>query len=157
MQLLLWFCNCSMLIKTGAKKLEQRKAPLSLKLLVHYSFFFFFSSGQWKLTPTVPYDENLPLIENLIEEAGAAEFCLHLIKEPQSGFYTRRMPIHHSRPTSDGGSSRGGKWQCLEGRERKKKKGKIHVKLSCRLLSWDANTPEAAELDPDPVDDEHVP
>lgn len=47
-----------------------------------------------------------------------------------------------------GETSRGGKLQWLGGRKKK-----VHVKLSCRLVSRDANTPEAAELDPDPVAD----
>lgn len=44
----------------------------------------------------------------------------------------------------------GSKLYGLRGRSKGEKK---NVKLSCRLLSWDANIPEAAELDTDPVDD----
>lgn len=111
--------------------------------------------GHWRWTRnSSSYNETSPVLISYLStnSGGGSGGSLCLIASLKS-----HKAVWHSQDANPsqlghfwwGETSRGGKLQWLGGRGEKK----VRVKLSCRLVSRDASTPEAAELDPDPVAD----
>lgn len=96
MQLQLWLCDCSMLIKTGEfwslvrlHQIRKRSPHLTLKLMAV------------TVSNSSKYHENVPLIESLTEEAAAAEFRLCLaasLKSHKAGLTLRGCQSITARP-----------------------------------------------------------
>lgn len=135
--------------------------PLNGNVCVLFCFFFMWEQcGHGRVKPTAaPQNETSPVLISYLrtKSGGVSGGSLRLIASLKSHKAVLTLTGCQSitaRPLlMVAETSRGSKLQGPGGRGRVEKKKKVHVKPSCRLLSWDANTPEAAELDPDPVAD----